>query len=131
MKQYDEDVFVMWQKNAWADTDVCLKWAKYIGKFKPTDFPCGNPTKLMIVDSLNAQVSGSFEAELKRAKFLLRTGVKNATDIWQPVDAGIGQYYKRLVGQYDDDWLESDDAKEFLQRGLIPTPVRRVLLTKW
>ena len=85
----------------------------------------------MIVDSLNAQISGSFEAELKRAKFLLREGVKNATDIWQPVDAGIGQHYKRLIGQFYDEWLESDHALQYLKKGAIPTPVRRILLTQW
>ena len=131
LKKYDEDVVVPWQKNAWADTEVCLNWAKLIGKFKPSDFPCDNPTKLMIVDSLNAQISGSFEAELKRAKFLLREGVKNATDIWQPVDAGIGQHYKRLIGQFYDEWLESDHALQYLKKGAIPTPVRRILLTQW
>ena len=52
----------------------------------------------MIVDSLRPQISAPFKAELKKSKFFLVQGVKGATDIWQPVDAGLGLHYQRRLG---------------------------------
>ena len=33
---------------------------------------------------------------------------KNATDLWQPVDAGMGRLLKVLVFDEHQDWLEYD-----------------------
>ena len=33
---------------------------------------------------------------------------KNATDLWQPVDAGMGRLLKVLVFHEQQDWLEYD-----------------------
>jgi len=131
MKQYDSDVIVLWQGNAWADGDVCVKWAGIHAKFSPTDFPCNNPTKLLLVDSLQAQVARPFVKAIERSNTVVRQGVTKATDIWQPVDAGIGHTYQRLIGSYYDDWLESADAVQYMERGSIPVEKRRILMTQW
>lgn len=130
-KGYDSDVYVLWQKSAWADGATCLKWTKIFGEFRPADFASDNPIKLLLVDNLNAQVSCDFELGIKQSSTLLRQGVAGCTDCWQPVDSGIGFTYKRLIGGYYDEWLESAEAVQYLTKGTIPVSVRRQLLTQW
>ena len=130
-KGYDSDVYVLWQKSAWADGKTCLEWAKIFGEFRPADFASEKPTKLLLVDNLNAQVSVDFELGIKQSNTLLRQGVAGCTDCWQPVDSGIGFTYKRLIGGYYDEWLESEEAVQYLTKGTIPVSVRRQLLTQW
>ena len=133
VKLYDSDVTVIWQKKAWADTDVCVDWATHeYGSFAPSDFASGvAEPKLLIVDNLNGQVAKPFIQALNSTNTILRMGVPGATDIWQPVDAGVGKQYKFLISEYYDEWLTSDEAAPYLSSGTIPIHIRRILLTQW
>ena len=130
--EYDPDVSVIWQRKAWADSDTCVEWAdKHYAGFAPDDYKGENPLKLLLVDNLNGQTAQPFIDSITRTNTLLRQGVSGATDLWQPVDAGVGKVYKHLIGIYYNEWLESEEAEPYLEEGTIPVELRRVLMTKW
>ena len=93
------------QKCAWADTQVSVDWvkntlapaAKNLGEF------------ILFCDDLTSQTSEQFLSEVKALNGIEWFGVKDATDIWQPVDNCYGALYKRLSSQIQDEWLESDE----------------------
>ena len=59
-------------------------------------------------------------------------GAKDATHIWQPVDAGIAREYKRRLRIKYQIWLaDTDEGLVALEDEKITVSLRRTLLTKW
>ena len=60
-------------------------------------------------------------------------GLKNATDLWQVVDAGIAQTLKVLAGHNYQKWLdEGDNVDSWFGYENTPTAMqRRILITQW
>jgi hypothetical protein len=60
-------------------------------------------------------------------------GLPNATDIWQPVDAGLGQMLKVLVGHEHKRWLDEEDNADrwYGQQAHFSAMERRILITHW
>ena len=60
-------------------------------------------------------------------------GLGNATELWQPVDAGVAQTMKQLVGQEHREWLDFDDNADrwFGHENTFSAMERRTLLTYW
>ena len=54
----------------------------------------------------------SSKKQLQKKKGTVWYGLPNATDLWQPVDAGPGQLIKTLVGLAQTKWLEDDANSE-------------------
>ena len=116
---------IYWQKCAWADTQVSVDWventlapaAKYLGEF------------ILFCDNLTAQTSEQFLSEVKALDEIVCFGVKDATDIWQPIDHGCG-----ALSQIQDEWLESDENIDLWlgnsEKNLIVSD-RRILITHW
>ncbi len=60
-------------------------------------------------------------------------GLRNATDLWQDVDAGIAQTLKALVGQNHQQWLDEGNNMDLWyghEEGLTSMQ-RRILITHW
>ena len=60
-------------------------------------------------------------------------GLPNATDLWQPIDAGFAQLLKVLINQQFTDWLDSDDNADRWYGNTEPFPAkeRRILISHW
>ena len=59
---------------------------------------------------------------------------KNATDLWQPVDAGMGRLLKVLVFHEQQDWLEYDQNIDLWMGNSeekLTVKQRRILITQW
>ena len=61
----------------------------------------------------------------------------DATDLWQPVDAGYGRLLKQKVREVTDEWLEEGDNldiwmgnSEDPEKKFIASR-RRILITRW
>ena len=102
---YHKSIDVYWQENAWADTKVCVDWAR------KTLAPAmkGSGDYILFCDNLVGQTAASFQEEVRKSGGIVWYEVKDATDIWQPVDAGMGQILKVLTFHEQQDWLEFDD----------------------
>ncbi len=61
---------------------------------------------------LEAQTSLPFQEEIRKLRGVVWYGVPNATDIWQPVDAGAGFLVKELILHEQQHWLEEEENVE-------------------
>lgn len=124
-------VEVYFQANAWMDTETCLKWAKNtLRKFTEEE----NLSKfLLLCDNLEAQTSAQFKEYISSLSGLVWYGLKNGTDLWQVVDAGIAQMLKVLTGIEHNEWLDQDDNADrwFSHENKFTASERRILITHW
>lgn len=88
------DVHVLWQKNAWLNEEISTQ--HYPSCFESDLGRLGLEGKkvLLILDNLGAQKTGSFKRAMSKIKVKCAYGPKNGTDVWQPVDHGIGREYQ-------------------------------------
>ena len=129
MQQWDTDVDVYWQKNAWADEQFCIEWAE-----KTLAQSVSQEDRFVLLcDNLTSHKMDTFKNAIHELGGLVWYGEPNATDIWQPVDAGYGQQIKVMVKQAFFRWLEDDynsalwyDATRSFTAG-----DKRILVTKW
>ena len=59
--------------------------------------------------------------------------MKNRTDLWQVVDAGIAQLLKVLTGLKHNEWLDEEDNADrwFSHENKFTASERRILITHW
>ena len=120
------DVDVLWQENAWADTTVSVNWVNIT--LKPVV-----ENLVLFVDNLTAQQTDNFKKAVSDLKGVVWYGLKNATDLWQVVDAGIAQTLKVLTGHNYQKWLDEGDNVDIWfghQKGLTAKE-SRILITQW
>ena len=59
-------------------------------------------------------------------------GVANATDIWQPTDAGYAKLLKVLIKQEFFNWLDDEDnISKWYGETVFSVSEKRILLTRW
>jgi hypothetical protein len=101
-KQYR--VHVVWQKKAWFDGFVAAR--DIVPRFEDDFRRLGlaDQPKLLMSDNLKAQRSEGFNRWLYRLLVTSVFGPRNGTDLWQPVDHGIGRRYQVIRCCYGD-WV--------------------------
>ena len=67
---------------------------------------------VLFCDNLTAQVSDEFKECVSQPNGVVWYGLPNATDLWQPVDAGYVQILKMLICQAQRRWLDDDENAE-------------------
>ena len=87
----------------------------------------------LFCDNLTAQISESFKAEVASQSGVCWFGLPNATDLWQPVDAGYAELFKIFVQQAQHDWLDKEENAEkwYGTESGFPAKDRRILITLW
>ena len=129
---YHKDVAIFWQKNAWADTDVCVEWVKTTLKEGVEAAKDGDHEFVLLCDNLEGQTSDAFKNAVRGINGVVYYGPTGATDIWQPIDSGYGALMKRLISQQQDAWLECDENMEkWIGNQKLTASDRRVLITHW
>ena len=63
---------------------------------------------ILFCDNLEGKTTLFFQEEVRKSGGIIWYGDKNATDLWQLVDAGMGRLLKVLVFHEQQDWLEYD-----------------------
>ena len=102
---WDPDVDMLWQENAWADTTVLINWVNTT--LKPV---VENLQKyVLFVDNLTAEQTDDFKKAVSNIKGVVWYGLKNATSLWQVIDAGIAHTLKVLTGHNYQKWLDEVD----------------------
>jgi hypothetical protein len=133
MKKYEQyHVHVLWQSKAWLDTKTANDWAKTCLKPDLDRLGLKDSETLLISDNLDAQRSESLRKELDNMHCFPVYGPKNGTDVWQPVDHGIGrEYQKRLELSYYE-WTRTSECAQIFRNKKAPTAARRrELMVKW
>ena len=76
------------------------------------------------------QKADLFKDIVKESGGLVWYGVANATDIWQPIDAGYAQLLKVLIKQEFFKWLDDDNNMErWYNESLFSASEKRILIT--
>ena len=63
----------------------------------------------MLCNNLEDQKAEVFKESVEALGGIVWYGVANATDIWQPIDAGYAQFLKVLIKQEFFNWLDDED----------------------
>ena len=121
------DVDVLWQENAWADTAVSVNWVNTTLKPEVENLE----KHVLFVDNLTAQQTDDSKKAVSDLKGVVWYGLKNATDLWQVVDAGIAQTLKILTGYNYQKWLDEGDNIDiwFVHQKSLTAMERRILIT--
>jgi hypothetical protein len=104
---YHPDVCVLFQKCAWMDKQMAMRWAEDIFlPFLEQKHP-GDRDILLFQDSLKAQRRGEFIRLLQKHGVEMAFGPRNQTEYWQPIDAGhVGAVLKQLGRIEFEKWME-------------------------
>ena len=89
---------------------------------------------ILFCDNLEGQTALLFQEEVRQSGGIIQYGVKNATGLWQPVDAGIGRLLKVLVFHEQQDWLKYDQNIDLWMGNSeerLTVKQRRILITRW
>ncbi|MEO0683927.1 MAG: hypothetical protein AAFY76_02490 [Cyanobacteria bacterium J06649_11] len=127
-KAWHQDVDVYFQQNAWADTEFSLKWVE-----KTLSPVVKNESRYaLFCDNLTAQASDDFKKSVaETSSGIVWYGLPNATDLWQPVDAGYAELLKCFVNQEHTTWLDDEANADKWYGGKFTAKERRILITHW
>ena len=123
-KAWHQAVRVFFQENAWVDTSVACQW------MENTLTPFIKEENVNS-DNLTVQTSYPFKDAVSEEHGVAWDGLRNAIELWQPVDAGVAQTLKQLVRQAHREWLNFDDnADRWLgHENTFSAMERRILIT--
>ena len=89
------------------NTKVCLGWTEKSLKKFVTDEKFER--NVLLLDNLEAHIQTEFREAVNKVSGIARYGLPNATDLWQPVDAGYAEVLKALNGVEHRDWLDCEN----------------------
>ena len=125
------EVDVYFQENAWDDTAVSTAWVEKTLSRAVSDVQ----RFVLFGDNLSAQQTEPFKEAVSKLSGIVWFGVSNATDLWQPVDAGYGQLLKTLVKKEQSIWLEDDENSDWwyghTKTASFSAMERRILISNW
>ena len=111
----DFKVHVLWQKSAWL-SEAILR-GHWVGCFEK-DLERLNfhlVETLMLSDNLSAQKCEGYLAALRELLCRCVYGPKNGTDVWQPVDHGVGQRYQAIIAKFYLEWTRSQECAKLFR----------------
>ena len=125
-------VHVLWQSNAWVNEDIITNhWAPAFEK-DLSMVGLGGKGVLVLMDNLSAQKTKPFQEVMSSMGVQLVYGPKNGTDIWQPVDHGVGRRYQQLLDGYYVEWTKLPECQDLFKQQKAPAEERRrELLVQW
>ena len=83
---YHRDVDIYLQKNAWMDTRVCMEWGE---KTITETWSREKLSRHVLLANLEAHTKDNFKKLVNSMNGVVWYRLTNATNVWQPVDAGI------------------------------------------
>ena len=87
----------------------------------------------LFLDNLKSQESDKFKSAVAALNGVVWFGLKNATDLWQIVDAGLAQMLKFFIGQAHRNWLDKEGNADrwYGNESTFTASERRILITHW
>ena len=137
---YDKRVKVYFQRKAWMDDALCLRWLNEV--FAPYEqrlrellgSDCDDYLMLM-VDGLSGQTAPAFVKTARTYNTLVHVGPAGTTDLTQVIDRGIGRLLKERFRRRLDDWLLDEKNFDVFTKapkdGGLTASQKRVLVTRF
>ena len=124
------DVWVRFQKKAWADEAVCEDYALVEMAEITAAARLAGRESVAIFDNLHGQTTETHLRNLARNRCKRHLLPSNTTDELQLVDAGVGHALKTEMAHLHDDWLSKDGNLELWTTATnFPAWRKRVLVT--
>ena len=123
------DVDIYFQENAWADTKFSVSWAEKTLR----DHIEGLDHFVLFCDNLSSQTHDDFKQAISSMGGVVWFGLPNATDLWQPVDAGFAEILKTIINTKFSTWLEDDtnSTRWYGEGESFSAKERRILISQW
>ena len=87
---------------------------------------------VLFCDNLEGQKAEVFKESVEALGGIVWYGVANATDIWQPIDAGYAQLLKVLIKQEFFNWLDDkDNIDKWYGEIVFSASEKLILITRW
>jgi hypothetical protein len=87
---------------------------------------------LLLSDNLSVQKKSEYTTALADVLCKCVYGPKNGTDVWQPVDHGVGQRYQDLNAQHYLEWTQTNESIGSNEQSKAPSAPRvRELMVNW
>ena len=88
---------------------------------------------MLLLDNLEAHIKEEFKEVVNSLSGVVWFGLPNATDLWQPVDAGYAQVLKAFVRTEHREWLaqEKNADRWFCNTEPFTAKERRILISYW
>ena len=129
-KAWHPDVWVRFQKKAWADEALCEDYALIEMAEITSAARLAGRQSVAIFDNLHGQTTQTHLANLDRNRCKRHLLPSNMTDELQLVDAGVGHALKTEMAHLHDEWLSKDDNLELWTTATnFPAWRKRVLVT--
>lgn len=129
--QYHPGVFVQFQRRAWYDQQLCMRWAAEVAPFLMSD----SADCLVFCDNLSGQTTKEFAACLKtKCNAAVHCYVAGQTDEISGIDAGFGALVKTEFQEVLDEWISDPERPQNWEEwssARIPASRKRVLMTHW
>jgi hypothetical protein len=117
----DKSVHVLWQPKAWLDGDVARRfWVPNFEQDLQRLGLKGNKT-LLLADNLGATKLDGYIKDLQAFNCKCMYGPKRGTEVWQPVDHGVGRRYQTLLAESYVEWTKSDECLELFETNKVIT----------
>ena len=124
------DVWVRFQKKAWADEALCEDYALIEMAEITAAARLAGRESVAIFDNLHGQTTETHLRNLARNRCKRHLLPSNTTDELQLVDAGVGHALKTEMAHLHDDWLSKDGNLELWTTATnFPAWRKRVLVT--
>ena len=119
------------KKNAWMDTSVCMERREKI----LTQFCTQEKLSryVLFLDNFEAHTKYDFKILVNSLNGVVWFRLSNATDLWQPVDAGYSQVLKSLISIEHHEWVEFDSYGDrwFCNEQPFSAKEHCILLNNW
>ena len=127
---WNPDVWVRFQKKAWADEALCEDYALIEMAEITAAARLAGRESVAIFDNLHGQTTETHLRNLARNRCKRHLLPSNTTDELQLVDAGVGHALKTEMAHLHDDWLSKDGNLELWTTATnFPAWRKRVLVT--
>ena len=130
-KAWHPSTHVFFQPNAWMDINVANEWMeKTLEKFVKDE---GMERFVLLLDNLSTHTEENFKKSVCDLGGLVWFGLPDATDLWQPVDAGYAQVLKSLISKEQQLWLDEEENADrwFGNDKPFSAKERRILISHW
>ena len=125
-------VHVLWQKNAWLTKLLATKHWENCFHSDLQRLGLEGTQTLLMADNLKAQKVKELRAALNQFSCTAVYGPKNGTDVWQPVDHGLGRRYQVILEELYQAWTKTLECLNYFRSNKAPSAQRRrELMVQW
>ena len=129
VSKYHPGVVVRWNRKAWVNEETTKYWVRHIYRHASPDFIDAKAPRLLVLDSLRAQITEGIRNELREINTTLSVIPSGCTGYVQVLDVALNSLLKAKIRELSEE--HQDHNLEKYTEGGFSVGDRRILLTHW